>query len=95
MEKLLSPADVADLLQVSRQTALALMDRMKHVDLSCGTARRNLRVYESDFQAWLKSREITPPPPAKRGRKPTEKQPVLRAEPRHNQNTRAKERTEQ
>ena len=64
--------DIADLLKVSRNTALKLMEQMVHVDVSTTPGKRQLRVMQGDYDAWLRRRketEAAAPPQRKAKRK--------------------------
>ena len=63
MEKLLTPADVASILSVSKRTAYSLMKGMARIE-------RPLRVTEGSLREWLADREITPGEKPKYKRKP-------------------------
>jgi len=68
LEKLLSPDDVAAILQVSRRTAYTIMHQMPHLE-------RPFRVSESGLRAWLAGRTVSPQDPADRGKKPARRFP--------------------
>ena len=80
MEKLLSSKDFMDIFGCRKDKALALMREMNPIDITLkpGTKKRNLRVRESDLNAWIaanRGRVVNPSPeeekPASRmGRKP-------------------------
>lgn len=53
MEKLLSPDDVAAILQVSRRTAYTIMHQIPHLE-------RPFRVSEAGLRAWLYERTAQP-----------------------------------
>jgi hypothetical protein len=53
LEKLLTPDDVAAILQVSRRTAYTIMHQMPHLE-------RPFRVSESGLRAWLYERTAQP-----------------------------------
>lgn len=53
IEKLLTPDDVAGVLQVSRRTAYNIMHQMPHLS-------RPFRVTESGLKAWLNERTAAP-----------------------------------
>ena len=53
MEKLLTPDDVAAILQVSRRTAYTIMHQMTHLE-------RPFRVSEIGLRAWLYERTAQP-----------------------------------
>lgn len=53
MDKLLTPDDVAAILQVSRRTAYTIMHQMPHLE-------RPFRVSESGLRAWLYERTAQP-----------------------------------
>ena len=53
MDKLLTPDDVAAILQVSRRTAYTIMHQMPHLE-------RPFRVSESGLRAWLAERTAQP-----------------------------------
>ena len=53
MDRLLTPDDVARVLQVSRRTAYSIMHQMPHLE-------RPFRVTESALWAWMAARTINP-----------------------------------
>lgn len=53
MEKLLTPDDVAHVLQVSRRTAYRIMHQMPHLETP-------FRVAESGLRAWMAGRTVDP-----------------------------------
>ena len=53
MDKLLTPDDVAEILQVSRRTAYTIMHQIPHLE-------RPFRVSEAGLRAWLYERTAQP-----------------------------------
>ena len=53
MEKLLTPDDVAQVLQVSRRTAYRIMHQMPHMETP-------FRVAETGLRAWIAGRTVAP-----------------------------------
>jgi hypothetical protein len=53
MDKLLTPDDVAQVLQVSRRTAYRIMHQMPHVETP-------FRVAETGLRAWIAGRTVAP-----------------------------------
>ena len=75
-EKLLRPADVAELLGVSYDCACQLMKSMRCINLTQkpGAVRPRLAVTASEIDRWQKARTQRPddyvaPPPQKKGRR--------------------------
>ena len=53
MDKLLTPDDVAQVLQVSRRTAYRIMHQMPHIETP-------FRVAETGLRAWIAGRTVSP-----------------------------------
>jgi predicted DNA-binding transcriptional regulator AlpA len=53
MDKLLTPDDVAQVLQVSRRTAYRIMHQMPHIDTP-------FRVAETELRVWLGRKTVDP-----------------------------------
>ena len=53
MDKLLTPDDVAQVLQVSRRTAYRIMHQMPHMETP-------FRVAETGLRAWIAGRTVSP-----------------------------------
>ena len=53
MDKLLTPDDVAQVLQVSRRTAYRIMHQMPHIETP-------FRVAETGLRAWIAGRTVAP-----------------------------------
>lgn len=81
MDRLLNSIDIAEAIGCSRDQALILMRKMRHIDVSSSPTRCNLRVWEKDFRNWLDGRTAQPMPKRKPGRRPKKtgepKQPQL------------------
>ena len=69
MDRLLKSTQVAEILQCSRDKALMLMSKMRHVDVSSGSCRRDLRVWEHDLLAYLADKTSEPQAKQRRTKK--------------------------
>lgn len=70
MDRLLKPADVAEILGCKRDKAISVMRKIRHIDLSEGGMRANLRCWERDLKSWLDEKTERPQVERKRGRRP-------------------------
>lgn len=80
-EKLMTPQEVSEVLQVSVPTAKRLMQKMRSVNVSTSSGRQTLRVPESVLMQWISDNTLHESQKVKPGRKPAPRTPQCEALP--------------
>lgn len=76
-DKLLTAADVMEIMGCGKDSAIAMMRQMRHINISNGKYKQYLRVRERDLNAWLDSRTKNPPAKPKKVRKTESEKPAV------------------